>query len=201
MAEELYNSNYATWLSNANISPANSPPSLYDTIQGILLNMNTGAGSLLGYAFYAPSSVDTSTTVASSTGLTSVYFSTGHDQPVTFVGPQSGKVLFTMTAFVKGGAAAATSTIFGITSQTQASSPGTVVGVLGLAQLTPTGTAADNGVVCTMAQVVSVTAGTSYTWYGAAMYSGTGTTILAQGTTSQTTVPTGSPYSVTVVAA
>src|SRR5208282_852299 len=95
-------------------------------------------GSLITRTQYAPSTADTSSTVVSSTGLTSVYFSTGHDQAVTFTAPFSGAVTFRMQAFVKGGAGAATSTVFGIASTTEATSPGTVVGVLGLVQLTPT---------------------------------------------------------------
>jgi hypothetical protein len=189
-------------------------PFMYDAAHSVAVgptvasaNFGTGtypwniSGTLLGRVQYAPSSVDTCSVVASSTGLTSVYFSTGHDQALTFHAPASGAVLFKMQAFVKGGAGAATSTVFGIVSTTEGTSPGTVVGVLGLAQLTPTATAADNGQLCTMEQIVSVTAGTSYTWYGAAMYSGTATTILAQGTTSQTTVPTGAPYVLEVWAA
>ena len=198
MSEPLYDSNYNTWLTNAGITTAPNPASLYDVIQAILANQ----AKPLARTQYAPSSVDTSACVVSSTGLTSVYFTTGHDQAVTFTAPPSGNVLFTMQAFVQGGAAAGTSTVFGIVSTTHASSPGTVVGVLGLAELTPTATAADNGQICNMSQLVTgLTAAQSYTWYGAAMYSGTATSILAQGTTSQTTVPTGAPYVIEVFGA
>ena len=199
MSEPKYDSNYATYITNAGSAVNTStPPALGDVLNAVA----NQRGTLLASVAYAPTTVDTCTVVVSSTGLTSVYFSTGHDQAVTFTAPASGKVLFSMSAFVKGGAAAATSTVFGIVSTTQATSPGTVVGVLGLASLTPTATAADNGQTCYMQQIVTgLTVGTAYTWYGAAMYSGTGTTILAQGTTSQTTVPTGAPYVVTVEAA
>lgn len=203
MSELEYDKNYPVWLKEADITPPTDPISIKGTIKAILEHVQSlGSSTLLGRTQYAPASVDTSSTVVSSTGLTSVYFTTGHDQAVTFVAPLSGNVLFRMNAFVKGGAAAASSTVFGIVSTTQATSPGTVVGVLGLAQLTPTGTAADNGEYVSMVQLITgLTAAQSYTWYGAAMYSGTATTILAQGTTSQTTVPTGAPYVVEVWAA
>lgn len=143
----------------------------------------------LGYVQFAPPSVTTYTLVASATGITRL---DATNLVVTFTVPASGQVYATLGGFVKGGAAAATSTVFGIVSTT--TSPGTVVGVLGLVNLTPTGTAADNGTFCTMTQLVTgLTPSASLTWYFGAMYNGTASSVLAQGTTSQTTVPTGAP--------
>ena len=199
MSEPKYDSNYATYITNSGSSVSTAtPPALGD-----VLNAATSQpGNILARLSYAPATADTATIVVSSTGLTSINFTTGVDQGITFTVPASGRVLFTMNAFLKGGAAAGTSTVFGITNQVHTTSPGTVVGLLGLVNLTPTATAADNGQICTMSQVVTgLTAAQSLTWYGAAMFSGTATSIIAQGTTSQTTVPTGAPYVLTVESA
>lgn len=158
-------------------------------------------GSIVARSIYAPSTADTATIKVSTTGLTALDFSTGGYVPtVTFNAPASGTIKVRQVAFVKGGAAAGTSVVFGITSST--ASPGTVVGVLGLVGLTPTGTAGDNGQSCEMEQIITgLTPGTAYTYYFAAMYSGTAPSVIAQGTTSQTTVPTGAPCLFEVLAA
>lgn len=156
-------------------------------------------GSLLARSQYAPASVDTAALVAAATGLTALNFTTGGNVPsVTFTPPPSGDVVVRVRAFVKGGAAAATSVVFGVVSST--ASPGSVVGVTGLVFLTPTATAGDNGVLCELAQLITGLSG-SQTWYFAAMYSGTQPSVLAQGSTSQTAVPTGAPALIEVYAA
>jgi hypothetical protein len=195
-----YDSNYPVWLSGAGITPPSNPVGIRGMFKAILANLNAvGVGGMLARVTYAPATVDTATPIVSSTGLTSLNFTTGADQPFTFIAPASGSVLVNVSCFIKGGAAAASSTVLGLVSTAHTTSPGTVVGVAGLASLTPTATAADNGQYCTMKQIITgLTAAQSYTWYPAAMYSGTATSILAQGTTSQTTVPTGAPLVVEV---
>jgi len=203
MSEYDYDKNYGPWLSAAGITPPGDPTSLRGVIHTILLNLNSvGVTGLLARTSYAPATVHTGTIIVSSTGLTAVNFATGGDQSVTFTAPASGNALVRLSAFVKGGAAAASSTVFGLTSNGHASSPGTVVGVTGLALLTPTATAADNGVHCSVPILVTgLTAATAYTLYFAASYSGTATTLLAQGPTAATTVPTGAPLVMEVWAA
>lgn len=152
-----------------------------------------GAGALLARSQYAPSSADTVALTVATTGLTALNFTTGGNVPtVTFKVPPSGAVLVRGSVFIEGGAAAGTSVILGLTSTTSA--PGTVVGVTGLAGFTPTATAADDGQIYVMTQVITgLTQGTSEVWYLAAMYSGTQPTAHAHGPTAQTTVPTGAP--------
>jgi hypothetical protein len=203
MSEVLYDSLWASYFKAAGITPDKDPMSLRSVIKTILGNLNAvGAGGMLSRTTYAPTTADAATPIVSSTGLTSLNFTTGVDQPITFTVPTSGSVLVRMTCFVKGGAAAGTSVVLGITSNAHTSSPGTVVGSTGLVYLTPTATAADNGSNVCYAQVVTgLTAATLTTWYPAAMYSGTAPSIIAQGPTGQTTVPTGAPFIMEVWAA
>jgi hypothetical protein len=154
-------------------------------------------GVLLARAAFAPSTVTTYTLVAVATGLTAL---DSTNLKVVFIAPPSGNVMVELQGFCKGGAGAATSVIFGITSTT--ASPGTVVGVTGLVWLSPTATAADNGTLANMTQLITgLTPGASLTWYFAATDSGTAATILAQGPTVATTVPTGAPAVIAVYAA
>ena len=130
--------------------------SLKSVIKTILGNLNAvGAGGMLARTTYSPTTADPATPIVSSTGLTSLNFTTGVDRPITFTVPTSGAVLVRITCFVKGGAAAGTSVVLGLTSNAHTSSPGTVVGTTGLVYLTPTATAADNGSLVTYAQVVT----------------------------------------------
>lgn len=154
-------------------------------------------GTLLARAQYAPSSAGSYTLVVSTTGLTALDTT---NLNVVFTAPPSGAVRVRLQGFVQGGAAAGTKTVFGVVSTT--SSPGTVVGVTGLVNLTPTATAADDGQLCVMDQVITgLTPGSSYTWYFAAMYSGTQTKVIPQGVTANNTVPTGAPALIEVFAA
>ena len=205
MSEQIYDSNWPAYFTSSGIAIDKDPMSLKSVIKTILANIGTGAsGTLLQRVSYAPTSVDTATAVVSTTGLTSVNFTTGADVGITFTVPLSGKVLFSMKAFIQGPAAAGTSVVFGVVTQTHATSPGALVSgsTTALAFLSPTATAADNGVVAEMTQLITgLTAGASLTWYGAQMYSGTASSIKAQGSTSATAVPTGSPYILEVIAA
>jgi hypothetical protein len=154
-------------------------------------------GTLLQRVQFAPSSVTTYTLKASSTGLSALDTT---NLKVVFTAPSTGAVMVKCQGWVKGGAAAATSVMFGVVSTT--GSPGTLVGISGLVSLTPTTTAADNGELGVLSQIITgLTAGASYTWYFAASYSGTASTVLAQGGTGVTTVPTGAPAVMEVWAA
>lgn len=160
----------------------------------------TLTGVLLARTQYGPSSVDTAALVVSTTGLTAINYSTGGRVSCTFVAPASGAVTVNGQVFVQGGAAAGTSVVLGLVSTT--TSPGTVVGVTYLGALTPTATAADNGSLVDFNELITgLTPGTSYTWYIAAMYSGTAPTARAQGSTSATAVPTGAPTMLTITSA
>lgn len=153
-------------------------------------------GTLLARAIYAPSSAHTYTITASSTGLTALDTT---NLAVTFIAPPSGNVEVAVEAFWKGGAAAGTSCVLGVVSST--ASPGTFV-ASGLAWLTPTATAADNGVQVRHNYLVTgLTPGNAYTYYAAAMYSGTAPSIIAQNPGSSTTLPTGGPAQILVLAA
>lgn len=158
--------------------------------------MAVPAGTVLAVAQNAPSTAGSYTLVVSTTGLTAL---DSTNLKVQGFYPPSGKVKVRLQGFVQGGAAAGTKTVFGVVSTT--SSPGTVVGVTGLVNLTPTATAADDGQICTMEQVITGTPGAAFTFYFAAMYSGTATKVIPQGPTSQTTVPTGAPAIIEVIAA
>jgi hypothetical protein len=154
-------------------------------------------GTLIARAQYSPAVAGSYTLVVATTGLTAL---DSTNLKVTFVAPASGAVKVRLQGFVQGPAAAGTKTIFGIVSTT--ASPGTVVGVTGLVNLSPTATATYDGVICTMEQTITgLTPGTSYTWYFAGMYSGTASKVIPQGATAQTTVPTGAPASMEVWAA
>ena len=193
-----YDSNYASWLTGAGITVEKDPVSIRTVMKQTLANLNAvGTGGILARLQYAPASAQTYNLVAAGTGLTAIDTT---NLAITFKAPTSGNVMVRLTAFSQGGAAAGTSIVFGLTSTT--SSPGTVVGVTELANLTPTATAADNGEIGVTTQIITgLTAGTSYTWYFAAMYSGTASKIVAHGSTSATTVPTGAPAVMEVWAA
>lgn len=198
MSELEYDTNFATWLTAAGITPASTPINIRGVIHQILQNLNgVGVGSMLGRTQYAPSTAHTYSPVAAATGLTAL---DSTNLAVTFKVPASGSVLVRLTGWVTGPAAAATSTIFGVTSTT--ASPGTVVGVTALAGVSPTATAADNGDLSVATILVTgLTATASLTWYFAASFSGTQSSIVAQGATAATTVPTGAPAVIEVWAA
>jgi hypothetical protein len=153
-------------------------------------------GMLLSRAQYAPTTASVIAVMAAATGLTFL----NANLVTTFEAPASGNVLVRMSAFCYGGAAASTSVIFGIVSST--ASPGTLVGTSGLAWRTPTAIPNADGAYNSMPILVTgLTAGTSYTWYFAASYSGTQPSIIAQGGSTNTTVPTGAPAIIEVYAA
>ncbi len=193
-----YDSSYAGWLTGAGITPEKDPVSIKSVVKQIAANLNAvGTGGMLARTQYAPATAQTYNLVAAATGLTALDTT---NLAVTFKAPTSGAVLVRLTAFSQGGAAAGTSIVFGVVSTS--SSPGTVVGVTELANLTPTATAADNGEIGVCTQIVSgLTAATSYTWYFAGMYSGTASKVVAHGSTSATAVPTGAPAVIEVWAA
>ena len=153
-------------------------------------------GTLLARTQYAPSSAGSySMNTSGFVALDPTNLS------VTFVAPPSGDVKVRLQAFVKGAAAAAKSTAFAVVSTT--ASPGTLVGVTGLVDLTPTATAGDNGVICSMDQIITgLSPRTSYTWYFAAMCTATTPpTIIPQGGTANNALPTGAPAVIEVIAA
>lgn len=154
-------------------------------------------GTLLARTSWAPSSVSTYTIVAAATGVTAL---DSTNLSVTFIGPPSGNVWVRLTAMIKGSAAAGKFVYFAVVSST--GSPGTLVGSVGLVYATPTATALDDVSIVSMEELITVTPGTSYTWYFAASTT-TGSTVqvLAQGGTSNTATPTGAPATISVKAA
>ena len=120
---------------------------------------------------------------------------------VTFIAPPSGAVKVLVQGLCKGSVAAKS---IGIGLVNTTSSPGTLVpgSVIGLGYES-VATPADLGTVMNMVQIVTgLTPGTSYTWYFAAMCTtATDSTIVAQGGTSVTTMPTGAPAIMEVWAA
>ncbi len=154
-------------------------------------------GTLLARAQYAPSSVHTYTPVNITTGVTAL---DSTNLVVTFIAPPSGAVIVKLQAWCETGAAAADKHIFAVVSST--SSPGTLVGVSGLAANSPTATLADNQVLASMEQLITgLTPGSSYTWYFAAAYVTAAGSIFAQGGSTNTTSVTGGPALMTVIAA
>ena len=153
-------------------------------------------GALLARAQYAPSAAHTYTVINIATGITAL---DSTNLVVTFIAPPSGNVLVELVGWVVGAATVGT-IILGVVSTT--SSPGTLVGVSGLAYNSSTTTAADNKGIAYMKQLFTgLTAGTAYTWYMGAAYGTAVHTMVAQGATTNTTVPTGAPFSITVTAA
>lgn len=156
-------------------------------------------GTLLARAQYAPSSAHTYTLVNITTGVTAL---DSTNLVVTFIVPPSGAVKVKLQGWYEAGAAAQDKIIFGIVSTT--GSPGTLAtsSVTGLAGNSPTATALDNQGLAVMEQLITgLTAGTSYTWYFAAAYGTGAASIIAQGATANTTVPTGAPALMEVTAA
>ena len=159
--------------------------------------VSASPGTLLDRASFAPSSVTTYTLVAAATGVTALDTT---NLKVNFVGPPSGKVLVKLTALVEGTTAATKFVYFAVVSST--GSPGTLVGVVALVYSTPTTTALNDESSVTTEQLISVTAGISYTWYFAASTTTTSTCkVLAQGGTANTSTPTGGPATISVWAA
>lgn len=155
-------------------------------------------GTLLKRVQYAPSTATTYTVVAVATGLTALDTT---NLVVTFIAPASGTVRVNLQGLVKG-SVAAKSCAFGLVTTT--GSPGTLVSgsVIGLASIS-SATPADYGQSSQVAQIITgLSAGTSYTWYFAASCTtATDTTIVAQGVTAVTTMPTGAPALIEVYAA
>ena len=149
-------------------------------------------GEVLGGSIYAPAVAVPYALVVATTGLTAL---DTVNLKATFEVPENGIVIPKCQAFIKGGAAAATSVILGVTSTDATHSPGTIVGVTALVALTPTATAADNGqlVALEFPPVSGLTPGEELTWYLAGAYSGTQPSVIAQGGALVTTVPTGAP--------
>jgi hypothetical protein len=155
-------------------------------------------GTLLARAFFAPSSVTTYTIVAAATGVTALDTT---NLVVTFIAPPSGSVEVEMIGMVEGTTTAGKFVYFAVVSTT--SSPGTLVGVVGLVYSTPTTTALDDESTVVMKELITgLTPGNSYTWYFAASTTTASTCkVLAQGGTTNTATPTGAPAAITVRAA
>lgn len=160
-------------------------------------NWWTPAGQLLARTQYAPSAMTTYNVVVATTGVTALDTT---NLKVTFVAPYSGNVLVRLQALVNGPSAAATATRFAVVSTT--GSPGTLVGLVGLVNVSPTSAAGDNDQLCTYDQVITgLTPGTSYIWYFAASYVGTQSHVQAQGGITNTSTPGGAPALIEVFSA
>jgi hypothetical protein len=181
------------------IGPYTTAIYVWSDINNLWYRATPGAtpGTLITRVQYAPSTAGSYTLNVATTGLKALDTT---NLVVTFPAPQSGAVLVKLQAWVKGGAGAGASVMFGVVSST--GSPGTLVGVVGIVSLSPTTTAADNGELGIMEQLITgLTPGTSYTWYFAGSYSGTASTVIPQGGAANTTVPTGAPAVMEVWAA
>lgn len=155
-------------------------------------------GTLLARAQSAPSTAGLYTVVVAATGLTALDTT---NLVVTFIGPPSGAVMVRLQALVKQ-TAAAKSCYFGLVSTTGSPgtlAPGSIVGLANVSVATP----ADFGPLTIMDQLITgLTPGTSYTWYFAASCTtATDTTIIPQGSTTNTATPTGAPAMMEVWAA
>ena len=153
-------------------------------------------GGLLARAMWAPTSAGAYTLVNITTGVTAL---DSTNLSVTFTGPPSGFVRVHLGAMVEGHQVAGDGIVFAVVSST--GSPGTLVGVTGIVYKSPTTTALTDEAWCTMDQIISVSAGNAYTWYFAAAYVTGTATIIPQGGSTNTTVPTGAPAVIEVWAA
>jgi hypothetical protein len=153
-------------------------------------------GQLLARAFNAPSTATTYSPVVVTTGLTALDTT---NLKVTFVGPPSGEVEVQLSGYVSS-TTADKELYFGVVSST--ASPGTLVGVLARVYGTPSVVTDTPGCTVLMSQLISVTPGTSYTWYfAAATTTAAEPTIIAQGGAAVTTAATGAPAFIKVYAA
>ena len=160
--------------------------------------VNGTPGSLLARKQYAPSSATTYTLVSIATGVTAL---DATNLSVTFVAPPSGDVLVRLTALAQGDNVVGDKVLFAVVSST--SSPGTLVGVVGLVYTSVvTAAATDDEGLVTMEQVITgLSPGTSYTWYFAGAYVTAAGKVIVQGGASNTTTPTGAPAVMSVFAA